>query len=43
MLTGFLRFAVDPFGDGVMDLLTSQGFGLVRLLKAVPNQISAQV
>lgn len=40
-LTGFLRLAISPFGDGEMDLLTAQSFGLVRLLKAVSDQVGA--
>lgn len=43
MLTGFLRFAINPFGNGVMDLLPGEGFRLVRFLKAIPNKISAQI
>uniref|UniRef100_A0A0V0GXA7 Putative ovule protein n=1 Tax=Solanum chacoense TaxID=4108 RepID=A0A0V0GXA7_SOLCH len=38
---GFLRLAISPFGDGVMDLLTAQSFGLVRLFKAVSDQVGA--
>uniref|UniRef100_A0A0V0GVS1 Putative ovule protein n=1 Tax=Solanum chacoense TaxID=4108 RepID=A0A0V0GVS1_SOLCH len=40
---GFLRLAISPFGDGVMDLLTGKGFSLVRFLKAIPNKISAEI
>ena len=42
-LTGFLGFAIFPFGDGVVDLLARKSFGSVRLLEAIPNQIGADV
>lgn len=43
MLTGFLRFAISPFGDGVMDPLTGKGFSFVRFLQAIPNKISTEI
>lgn len=42
-VTGLLRFAVDPFGGGKMDLLPAESFGPVGLLEAVPDQIGTQI
>lgn len=42
-LTGLLRLAIDPFGNGVMNLLASNGFGFVRLFETVPDHACAYV
>nr|GLL23304.1 AT-hook motif nuclear-localized protein 4-like isoform X3 [Ipomoea trifida] len=42
MLTRFLRFSIDPLGDGEVDLLSAQSFRLVRILEAVPHHVCAQ-
>ena len=43
MHTGLFGLAVDPLGDGEMDLLTRDGFGLVGFLEAVPDKVGTYV
>lgn len=42
-LTGRLRLAIGPLGDGKVYPLARYCFSLVRLLEAIPNQIRTDV
>jgi len=42
-ITRFLRFSIDPFGDGEMNLLTTNSFGFVGFFETVPDKVCTYV